>query len=138
MIKRNFRKVTISTSKAYYFAMKEILTILAHFFYSIMVNYLHYFLNPLQDCKSSNKRQSQTMYKIETTSKVSLKLTSRVNLERRDARAQLSTLGTAHNSPHSLERPNHTQPLRKGAQRTPPNSDQIAPQYLSVRLLPSI
>ena len=36
------------------------------------------------------------MSKIETTSKVSLKLMSRINLGRRGARAKLSTLDTAH------------------------------------------
>ena len=40
---------------------------------------------------------------METTSKVSLRLTSRINLGRRGARAELSTLGTTHNPP-----PTHT------------------------------
>ena len=44
------------------------------------------------------------MSKIETTSKVSLKLPSRMKLGRRGARTELSALDTAHKLPHSLER----------------------------------
>ena len=44
------------------------------------------------------------MSKIETTSKVSLKLASMINLGRWSARAELSTLDTAHTLPHSHER----------------------------------
>ena len=46
------------------------------------------------------------MSKIETTIKESLKLPSRINLEMRGARAELSTLDTAHKLPHSLEKVN--------------------------------
>ena len=48
----------------------------------------HKTLKPLMDCKS------------ETTSKVSLTFTSRVNLGRRAACAEPSTLDTAHRLPH--------------------------------------
>ena len=44
------------------------------------------------------------MSKIETTSKVSLKLSSRINLGRQGARTELSTLDTAHKSPHIPEK----------------------------------
>ena len=58
-----------------------------------------------QEYKSDYKWQSQTMLKIETTSKMSLKLRYRINLRGKAcARAQLSTLDTAHKIPHSLER----------------------------------
>ena len=46
------------------------------------------------------------MSKIETTSKVSMKLVSRINIGTRGARAELSALYTAHKPPHSLERAN--------------------------------
>ena len=58
----------------------------------------------LQDSKSGHKWQSQTMSKIETTSKVSLKLTSKINLGRQGARNELSILDTAYKPIHSLER----------------------------------
>ena len=44
------------------------------------------------------------MSKIETTSKVSLKLPSRIHLGRRGARTELSTLDTDYKLLHSLER----------------------------------
>ena len=44
------------------------------------------------------------MYKIETTSKVSQKLTRKINLGRQGARAELSTLDTAPKLLHSPER----------------------------------
>ena len=44
------------------------------------------------------------MSKIETTSKVSLKLTSKINLGRQGARNELSILDTAYKPFHSLER----------------------------------
>ena len=44
------------------------------------------------------------MSKIETTSKVSLKLTSRINLGMQGARNELSILDTAYKPFHSLER----------------------------------
>ena len=50
------------------------------------------------------------MSKIETTSKVSLKLPSRINLGRRGAPAELSTLDITHKLPHSLERANAANP----------------------------
>ena len=61
------------------------------------------------------------MSKIETTSKVSLKLRSRTNLGRWDARAEPSTLDTAHKLPHSLERAK--EPSFKGIH--PPYSRQL-------------
>ena len=44
------------------------------------------------------------MPKIETTSKASLRLLSRINLGRRGACTKLSTLDTAHKPPHSVKR----------------------------------
>ena len=44
------------------------------------------------------------MSKVETTSKVSLELTTRMNLERRGVRAKLSILDIVHKPVHSLER----------------------------------
>ena len=54
------------------------------------------------------------MSKIETTSKKSLKLPSRMNLGRRGAHTELSALDTAHKLPHSLERtkPRQCSPVR--------------------------
>ena len=48
------------------------------------------------------------MFKVQTTSKVSMKLTSWINLGRRGVRAELSTLDTAHRPP----RPPHNSPER--------------------------
>ena len=42
------------------------------------------------------------MSKTKTTSKVSLKLSSRINLEKQGARSDLSTLDTAHKLPYNL------------------------------------
>ena len=47
--------------------------------------------------------QISIMSKIETASKVSLKLTSMINFRRRGARAELLTLDTVHKLAHSLE-----------------------------------
>ena len=56
-------------------------------------------INPFRSAKAplNGNHRLKIMSKIETTSKVSLKLTSRVNLGRRGARAKLSTLDTALN-----------------------------------------
>ena len=42
------------------------------------------------------------MSKTKTTSQVSLKLPSRINLEKQGARSDLSTLDTAHKLPYNL------------------------------------
>ena len=44
------------------------------------------------------------MSKVETTSKVSLELTTRMSLRRRGARAKFSILDIVHKAVHSLER----------------------------------
>ena len=89
------------------------------------------------------------MYKIETTSKVSQKLTRKINLGRQGARAELSTLDTAHRPPtarkghprpiktHSAQEPptRRTNPGRRGARAEPPAqendppSPNTSPQY---------
>ena len=60
------------------------------------------------------------MYKIETTSKVSQKLTRKINLGRQGARAELSTLDTAHRPPHSPERPSQANKDPQPPGTTPP------------------
>ena len=62
------------------------------------------------------------MSKIETTSKVSRKLTSRINLWRQGARAELPVLETAHKPPpDSLERasPQPPNPAQQSASDHP-------------------
>ena len=56
------------------------------------------------------------MSKIETTSKVSVKPPSRINLERRSARAELSTLDTAHKLTTGQKDP----PIDRKRHRSPP------------------
>ena len=68
----------------------------------------------LQNCKSSLKQQSYTMFKIENTSKVSLKFTSKTNFGRRGVRAQSSRLWTQPTSPPPP--PTHTEPGKGYAQ----------------------
>ena len=46
------------------------------------------------------------MSKIETTSKVSVKLPSRINFGRQGERVELSFLDTPHKHPHNLEKVN--------------------------------
>ena len=56
-------------------------------------------INPFRNAEAATN-VSQTMSKTETTSKVSLKLLSRINPGRRGARAEVCTLDTAHKFPH--------------------------------------
>ena len=56
----------------------------------------HKFFNLFGTAKAATNGNHR-LPKIETTSKVSLKFPSRINLGRRGARAELSTLDTAHN-----------------------------------------
>ena len=63
-------------------------------------------------------KTSMTMSKIETASKLSLKLTSSIKLGRRGARAELSTLDTDHKPPLLLHSP-------KRANDYPSQCDQI-------------
>ena len=78
---------------------------------------------PPQDCKSGPKWQSQTMPKIETTSKMPLKLTSRINPGRR---APDPGHSPQHPPPHRI----HTQSPERANQptttRNPPQS-QLTP-----------
>ena len=70
---------------------------------------------------------------METTSKVSLRLTSRINLGRRGARAELSTLGTTHNPPPTHTHTHthtHTEPGKghpTAPERAIPQEPPIAP-----------
>ena len=70
------------------------------------------------------------MSKLETTSKVSLKLPSRINLEKQGTRAEFSTLDTTRKPFHKLERvnptvkpPSRTNPGRRGARAKPSTLD---------------
>ena len=63
--------------------------------------------------------------KIETTSKVSLKFLSRINLGRRGARAELSTLDTAHNPVPPPPRP---PPVRHSSEMV----ERVKEQYLDI------
>ena len=71
-------------------------------------------------------KTSMTMSKIETASKLSLKLTSSIKLGRRGARAELSTLDTDHKPPP----PSPPPPQREKGQRFPqpmrPNLEKTA------------
>ena len=65
----------------------------------------------LQDCKSGHKCQSQTMSKIKTTSKVSLKLTSKINPRRRGAHESSPRFWI---QPASSPQPRKGHPAQKG------------------------
>ena len=65
------------------------------------------------------------MSKIETTSKVSLKLASRINLGRQGMRAELSTLDTAHKPPPPPTPATHTHTHTKSVERVKKKQDKF-------------